>query len=168
MLYGNCLFYFIHTVSQHCVINYGVCASAPKCDHDKEIKPNPDNKWTFFQCKLDQDNANGFKLHCIPCDDDREYDDKLGYCKLPSVNGELVADANQLTDGKTCSESGLFIDYDDDTRYYECVVESVAKGILKAIRYKCPIYHVFSMQDRKCVPLSILTKLNPVQPNKTG
>lgn len=149
---------FKFPVTQHCVVNYGVCALAPKCANDKQIIPNPDDKWTFFQCKINRDDSNEFELHCKTCADDREYDDKLGYCKLTSVNGEMVLDSDELTDEVACGETGLFIDYEDDTKYYECVVQSVAKGILKPVHHKCPIYHVFSMQERRCVPLSMLAR----------
>lgn len=145
-------------ISQHCVENFGVCSAAPKCNNDKEIITNPDNKWSFFECILKQNESNEFELHCKPCADDREYDDKLGYCKVASVNGEMLLDSDEFTDDSICGETGLFIDYEDDTKYYECVVRSVARGILKAIHHKCPMFHVFSMNERKCVALSILAK----------
>lgn len=147
-------------VTQHCVINYGVCAMAPKCETDKQVIPNPDDKWTFFQCKIDRDDSNGFELHCKACAQDREYDEQLGYCKLTSTTGEMVVDSDELIDEVACGETGLFIDYEDDTKFYECVVQSVAKGILKPVHHKCPIYHVFSMHERRCVPLSMLARLN--------
>lgn len=148
-------------VSQLCVVNYGVCAIAPKCNDDKQIIPNPEDKWTFFECKVDQFNPNEFELHCRYCANYREFDEKLGYCKLTSVNGEMELDSDEFVDSNVqCGETGLMIDYEDDTKYYECVVWSVSEGILKPIRHKCPIYHVFSMLDGKCVPLSMLSKLN--------
>lgn len=151
-------------VTQYCVLNYGVCALAPKCSHNKQIIANPDDKWTFFECKINQFKSNEIELHCRPCANHREFDEKLGYCKLTSVNGEVATDSEELVDSNVqCGERGLMIDYEDDTKYYECVVRSVSKGILKPIRHKCPIYHVFSMFDEKCVPLSVLSKLHSVQ-----
>lgn len=149
--------------TQKCVVNYGVCPLAPKCANDKQIMTNPDDKWTFFQCRINYNNTNEFELHCKPCADDREYDDNLGYCKLTSADGEMVLDSDEMTDEVTCTETGLFIDHDDDTKYFECVVRSVAKGILKPVHHKCPIFNVFSTHERRCVPLDELVKMNAKQ-----
>lgn len=116
-------------ISQHCVVNYGVCAIAPKCNNDKQIITNPDDKWSFFECFLKQNETNAFELHCKRCADDRQYDDKLGYCKVASANGEMTLDSDESTDDSMCGETGLLIDYEDDTKYYECVVKSVTKGL---------------------------------------
>lgn len=151
-------------VTQQCVVNYGVCALVPKCNNDKQIIPNPDDKWSFFVCKINEFESNEIELLRIPCANYREYDEKLGYCKLTSVIGDMVLDSDEKLDSNVaCDETGLFIDYEDDTKYFECVVKSVSKGILKPIHHKCPTYHVFSMLDKKCVPLSTLSKFNPTQ-----
>lgn len=145
-------------ISQRCVINYGVCAYAPKCKHHKQTIPNPDNRWSFFECFLKENKSNDFELRYIACADDRVYDDKFGYCKFLSANDERIVDSDEFIDDSICDKAGVFLDYEDDTRFYECVVKNVASGLLKAVHHKCPMYHIFSMHDRICIPLSLIAK----------
>lgn len=142
-------------VNQLCVANYGVCAIASKCKENKQIMINPENKWTFFECILLENDTAEFNMLCRPCAEAREFDVELGYCKL--ISGSLTLESDEME----CTEIGLHIDYEDETKYFDCVVKSVARGILKSVHHKCPRLHLFSFKEKKCVPISKLVSAKP-------
>lgn len=115
--------------------------------------PNPNDKETFFECKLEDndDLTETFEVRKYSCGYDREFDADLGYCKL-TLQEDGSADAKE-----ECTEAGIYIDFSNESRYFECIVKSVTKGKLKLIHHKCPKYHVFSMTDKKCIPLLPIT-----------
>lgn len=150
--------------TQLCVHNFAVCAAAPKCEVDRQVLPDPDEKTSFFECRLeekddddeeDEDSAETFEVRKQECHEGREFDADLGYCKLTPVNDESGDEGSE--EKQDCTEVGIFIDFANESRYYECIIKSVAKGKLKLIHHKCPKYHVFSMADKKCIPLLPVT-----------
>lgn len=148
-------------ITQLCVHNFAVCAAAPKCEVDRQVSPNPDDKTTFFECKLeenddeDEDSTETFEVRKHDCADGREFDANLGYCAIvPQDDGSSDENSGEKQD---CTEAGIFIDFSNESRYYECTVKSVSKGKLKLHHHKCPKYHVFSMEDKKCIPLLPVT-----------
>lgn len=146
--------------TKRCSKDYGVCKTGPKCEFDKQIWPNPSDVTTFFECTTkskvpgEEPATVAIKQKCAKL---REYDAELGYCKLSSENELLLddsveSDSEESLDGTSCTTKGVLIDFKKESRYYECVVKSVAKGILKLIRRRCPTLHVFSYDDKKCIP----------------
>lgn len=148
-------------ITQLCVHNFAVCAAAPKCEVDRQIAANPDDKTTFFECRSeekdddDEDSTETFEVRKQDCADGREYDANLGYCTITPVEDGSTDDSS--AEKPDCTETGISIDFSNESRYYECIVKSVAKGKLKLIHHKCPKYHVFSMEDKKCIPLLPVT-----------
>ncbi|XP_031617353.1 uncharacterized protein LOC116337144 [Contarinia nasturtii] len=139
-------------VTKRCVENYGVCPTAPKCEADKQVLPNPDDKSSFFECRLEKNSIpSAYEIRREDCEHGREFDEELGFCKLISPNEWTSSEVT--TSEHECTRVGIFIDEKSDTHYYECIVKSVSKGILKSIRRKCPKYWIFSGADKKCVPL---------------
>lgn len=84
---------------------------------------NPENKWTFFECVLTESDSDEFDLLCKSCADAREFDERLGYCKLTIEDFPYLLDSDESTDRVNCTQTGLHIDYDDETKYFDCVVE---------------------------------------------
>lgn len=139
-----------------CSSDYTVCGIAPKCQFDGQILPVPYDTGSFFECKSNGgDESKEYTAEKQDCAKGREYAPNLGYCKLISDEESLLgdSDSSESLTGEPCSILGVSIDHSNDSRYYECIVKNVAKGILELIRRRCPKNHVFSMDDEKCVPL---------------
>lgn len=136
-------------VNKLCVNNYAACPLAPTCEADKQVFPFPDDKSAFFECKLEKDDeavSPVYEIRKEECARGREFNAELGYCTTPpSETGS--------TERFECTGVGIFIDYSSEIHYIECVIKSISKGTLKAIRRKCPKYTVFSAVDKQCVPL---------------
>lgn len=142
-------------VSKRCVDNYALCPFAPTCEADKQVLPNPDDKSSFFECKLEKHSIPAtYEIRKEDCDHGREFDEKLGFCKLISPN-EWTSSETSNSEEFECSEVGIFINPKSDTQYYECIIKSVSKGILKAVRRKCPKPLIFSGADKECIPLPL-------------
>lgn len=142
-------------VSKRCVDNYAVCPLAPTCDADKQILPFPDDKTAYFECKLEKDKnavTPVYEIRKEECEKGREFDAELGYCRL-ITSTEWTSSESGSSERFECNGIGTYIDYSSETHYIECVVKSVCKGILKAVRRKCPKYTVFSAVDKQCIPL---------------
>lgn len=138
-------------LTKTCVQNYAICESAPKCQVDREIITIEDDKSTFFECKWHSDGLIGaFELRKHECVKGREYDPEVGFCKLPAADDDVPVDS-EPSDKFVCQERGIFIDFKDETKYIECIVKSVEKGILKTVHRKCPKKQVFSFEDMRCV-----------------
>lgn len=138
-------------LTKTCVQNYAICESAPKCQVDREIITIEDDKSTFFECKWHSDGLIGaFELRKHECLKGREYDPEVGFCKLPAADDDVPTDS-EPSDKFVCQERGIFIDFKDETKYIECIVKSVEKGILKTVHRKCPKKQVFSFEDMRCV-----------------
>lgn len=120
-----------------CVYNFAVCAVAPKCKHDKRILPNANDNSTFFVCKF-RYLSNKFVLRKQHCAAGREFDAEFGYCKSKFLNDDdFSSDSSDSFENVECEKPGVFIDYhSNDTKYYECILESVSKGTIKLIRHK--------------------------------
>lgn len=149
-------------VSMLCVPNYGSCGLLPKCDKTKQIMINPVENGTFFECKSVERASNGYNLLCKPCADTRNFDINLGYrqmtVKIGALTLKLSADATP--DDIECTKTGLYVDHDDETKYYECAIVSVAEGILKAVHHQCPKFHVFTPVYKKCIPATMHQDMN--------
>lgn len=142
-------------VSTLCVNNYAVCPLAPTCEADKQIFPDPDDKTAFFECKLERNRdalTPVYEIRREECERGREFDAELGYCRLNTPT-EGTSSESGSSERFECTSVGIFIDYTSETHYIECVVKSVCKGQLKAVRRKCPKYTVFSAADKQCIPL---------------
>lgn len=138
------------SVTQTCVHSFAVCASAPKCTHDKRIFPNPTDKSTYFECKF-RHLSKHFVLRKRNCAAGREFDAELGYCKSKFLNDDLPSDSSNSLEDLECEQVGVFTDFSNDFGYFECVVKSVSNGTLKLIRHSCPAYHVFVATRKQCV-----------------
>lgn len=140
--------------TQLCVHNFAVCAAAPKCEYDLQFLPHLNYKSSFFQCSLissDQSESDiRFRLYKKICAHGGEFDAILGYCKLTTEN-ENNSGEDENAKKVDCKETGIFIDFSDDTRYYECIEKSVT---FARIHQTCPYNHVFSMADKRCVKLN--------------
>lgn len=145
-------------VTQLCVHNYAVCAAAPKCEVDRQIVSDPNDKASFFECRLnesdddDDESTETFEVRKQECAEGREFDADLGYCALIPQEDDGSTDES-TAEKQDCTQVGISIDFANESRYFECIVKNVAKGKLKLIHHKCPKYHVFSMEDKKCIPL---------------
>lgn len=142
-------------VSKRCVDNYAVCPLAPTCETDKQVLPFPDDKTAYFECKLEKDKnavTPVYEIRKEECEKGREFDSELGYCRL-ITSTEWTSSESGSSERFECNGIGTYIDYSSETHYIECVIKSVCKGILKAVRRKCPKYTVFSAVDKQCIPL---------------
>lgn len=137
--------------TQHCVHNFAVCASAPKCEHNKRILPNVNDKSTYFVCKF-RHLSKDFVLRMFDCADGREFDANLGYCRSKFLDDDFSPDSNDSSEEMECQKPGIFADYSNDSNYIECMVKSVSKGTIKLIRRSCPKYHIFTLTEKRCVP----------------
>lgn len=142
-------------VSQYCGNNYAACALAPKCEVDRQVFPYPDNKFTFFRCKLQKDEEQAvipvYELHKGDCKKGLKFDAELGYYTLPLT--EWVSGESGSAERFECSRVGKFIDFSSGFHYIACVVESVPKSKLKPIQRKCPMHTVFSGEKMECIRL---------------
>lgn len=138
-------------ITQACVHNFAVCAAAPECKLDKRILPNVNDKTTYFECKF-RHLSKKRVLRKRSCDEGREFDAKLGYCKSKFLDNDFPSDSSNSSEAMECEQPGIFTDYSNDFDYYECVVKSVSKGTLKLIRHSCPAYHIFIKSEKQCVP----------------
>lgn len=136
-----------HPETRLCVDNYAVCLSTPNCTHDKQIFANPDDKYSFLECKF-KHGANVYEIRRGECEKGREFDRNLGFCKLSTEDMTL----DSSVDGFECTTVGKFIDYRSDTHYIQCVVENAAKGTFKPCRKKCPSNTIFNGIDMMCQP----------------
>lgn len=142
--------------TKRCSNDYTLCKIAPKCEFEGQILPVPNDTHSFFECKSNSgEESNEYVAVKQNCAKGREYAPYFGYCKLTSDDESSVldSDSSESLDGKPCEIPGVSIDFTKDSRYYECIVKNVAKGILELIRRQCPKYHVFSMDDEYCIPL---------------
>lgn len=142
-------------VSKRCVDNYAVCPLAPTCETDKQVLPFPDDKTVYFECKLEKDKnavTPVYEIRKEECEKGREFDAESGYCRL-ITSTEWTSSESGSSERFECNGTGIYIDYSSEKHYIECVVKSVCKGILKAVRRKCPKYTVFSAVDKQCIPL---------------
>lgn len=146
-------------VAKRCVSNYAVCASAPSCEADEQVLPYPDDKHSFFICKLKKHSVPAeYELRKEGCARGREFVEGLGYCKLIIPSDQPSYDdsssSSESSSGRfECTHVGIFIDFSSETHYIECIVKSVSKGVLKTIRRKCPKNTAFSAIDKKCVAI---------------
>lgn len=139
--------------SKLCVDNFAVCSSAPKCEKDKQIFTDPERNTSYFECKLHGDGLlSYFELRKEDCAKGREFNAASGFCKK-ILDDEDISSESDSSEKFECRESGIFIDFEDETKFYECIVKNVAKGQLKTVHRKCPKYHVFSWADKACILL---------------
>lgn len=141
--------------TQLCVHDFGVCAVALKCEHDsKRVLPNPDDKSTFFQCKHHH-SSKKIMLQKRECAEGREFDAEYEYCKSIFAQDDvsLIDSSDSSEDIVECEKPGIFMDYSNDSNYYECIVKSVSKGSLKLVHHSCPRFHIFTMIEKRCVSL---------------
>lgn len=143
--------------TQHCEVDFSVCATAPKCQFDRQLLPNREDNSTYFECRInDFSNENGtdnqYRLYKEHCDYGNEFNADLGYCKLTADHDDDSEenDDNGKPNKVECNEAGVFIDHSDESRYYECIVKTVTYAKL---HQTCPYYHVFSMADKRCIKL---------------
>lgn len=138
-------------ITQRCVYNFAVCASAPKCYIDnKRILPNPNDKTSFFECKL-RPLSRSFILRKQDCAEGREFDADFGFCKSKFSDDDVPSDDSDSSENMECERPGIFTDHTTDYGYYECAVKSVSQGTLKLIRHSCPKYHIFITREKRCV-----------------
>lgn len=143
-------------ITKFCVNNWAHCESTPKCEMDRQVMADPDDATAYFVCKLRQDPINpGFLVIKDKCHPDREFDGELGFCKRIGPEPESSSSESDESKEKKfeCSVPGIFIDIHDETKFYECIVKNISKGKLKTIHRECPKNLVFSMEDKRCVPL---------------
>lgn len=129
-------------ITRRCVYNFAVCASAPKCKPGKRILPNPNDKFTFFKCKF-RYLSKKIVLRKQDCADGREFNADLGYCKSIFDYDSISSDSGDSSENVECEKPGLFIDYLDHSKCYECIVKSVSKGSLKLIRHECHKFKIY-------------------------
>lgn len=147
--------------TQRCAIDYAVCDAAPisKCYSDRQLLSNPEDKFSYFECILiskpkgDSSDNNQYRLYKENCPNGGEFDTDLGYCKLTTEDENDSSESDENGNSKKlveCKEDGVFIDYSDDSRYYECIIKNVTYA---RIHQTCPYHHVFSMADKRCIRL---------------
>lgn len=150
-----------------CVYNFAVCSDAPKCDFNKHILPNPNDKSTFFVCKF-RFLSQKFVLRKHDCAVGREFDTELGYCKSKShvLDNDVSSDGDSNSlEQVECERPGTFIDpyHSNECKYYECIVKSVSRGTLQSIRHR-QTDHMFNISknddgvelQRACFKLQLL------------
>lgn len=144
--------------TQSCQIDFSVCATAPKCQFDRQLLPNREDNSTYFECRMatssneNESDKPRYRLYKEDCGYKSEFNADFGYCKLTAENdddSEEIDDAEK-SDKMECKDAGVFIDQSDESRYYECIVKTVTYA---RIHQTCPYDHVFSMADKRCIKL---------------
>lgn len=140
--------YAFNPKSQSCEINYSACDLAPKCDFDGQLLPSRENNSTYFECHLFGSSITGlYKKHC---DNGVAFDADLACCKLTDDDDD-DSSMNNKSQKMKCNEAGVFIDYSDESRFYECIAKNET---YIAIHQSCPKdynEYVFSMADKRCI-----------------
>lgn len=157
-------------MTRACVFNFAVCDVAPKCNFDKRILPNPNDKATFFACKF-RFLSKKFVLRKHDCAAGREFDAALGYCKskFHVLEDDIPSDGDSDSfEHVECEKPGIFIGHyhSNECEYYECIVKSVSRGTLKLIRHR-HTDHMFKIGEndngvelqRACFKIQLLTCL---------
>lgn len=159
-------------MTRACVFNFAVCADAPKCNFNKRILPNPNDKSTFFACKF-RLLSKEFALRKHDCAAGREFDAALGYCKskIHVLDDVIPPDSeSDPIEHVVSKEPGIFFEYyySNQCEHYECSVKSVSRGTLKLMRRK-HTDHMFNIGEndnyngvesqRVCFKLQLLSCL---------
>lgn len=140
-------------VSKHCVEYFNGCSLAPTCETDRSVFSYPGDKTAYFECRSNKKaGIITFQVEREYCSKGREFNPNLGYCELIETSG--IELNHEPADHFVCDKVGIFIDFANESRYYECVVKNVSKGELKAISRKCPKYTMFSGESNTCIPIA--------------
>lgn len=152
-------------MTRFCIYNFAVCAAAPKCNFNKHILPNPNDKSTFFVCKF-RFQSKKFVLRKHDCAAGREFDAELGYCKskFHILDDDISSDGDSVSfEHVECEKPGIFIDYyhPNESKYYECIVKSVSSGTFKLIRHYNHMFDIGKTCDgvelqRACFKLQLI------------
>lgn len=144
--------------TQRCVHNFAVCAAAPKCDVDRQLLPHPFDSSSYFQCSLVSPAKSDFypdiqyRLYKKICARRGKFDAELGYCKLTAANEDEddSSESGESANKMECKAAGVFIDYSNESRYFECITKNVSYA---RVHQTCPNNHVFSVADKRCIKL---------------
>lgn len=141
--------------TKECVRDWAACSSTPKCQKLGDIMVNPTDKNSYFKCYQNKNSNDSMQLvvHKKKCAYNYVFDMNLGFCKAPHQETEAISAENEDDKEFECTSVGVFIDFSDETKYFECILTDVSNGILKKVQENCPKRHVFSFRDKKCIPL---------------
>lgn len=140
-------------VSKHCVDHFNGCRFAPTCEADRSVFAYPDDKTAYFECRANKKaGVITYQIEREYCSKGREFNPNVGYCEL--INDDGNEHNHEPSDHFVCNKVGIFIDFTNESRYYECIVKNVSRGELKVIRRKCPKDTMFSGESNTCIPIA--------------
>lgn len=145
-----------------CAEDWSACPNAPQCVANHQVLAVPNDNRFYFICKnIGSPLLPQFVIHKKECDKHSTFDQDLLVCVLNGIDDGEGSDSSSESQEHhekvkfECSEAGIFPDFFDDSKYYECIIKNIIKGKLKTHHRSCPKNHVFSLQDQLCIPIVV-------------
>lgn len=140
-----------------CSNDWSVCSAAPKCEENKQHFPDPSDEHSYFICKRHGDPLNpAYILHKNKCKKHHIFDIETLLCKLNETEIEIPSseESNESIEKIKfkCVEEGIFPDLANESKYYECILKNVIKGKFKTGHRNCRKNHIFSLEEKLCIP----------------